>query len=60
VNQVVLAEDPNRGRPFDHRQALIKWTPNRIVVGQQPRRGAGAEKEVRERIGTVFERARLA
>jgi len=60
VNQVVLRQDAHRARPLDGGQRLVERTADRIVVSDEAGRLAGAQEEVRERVGAILESAGLA
>ena len=56
VNQVVLFEDANGGRPLERGEGLIEWAPHCVVVSDETRRLAGALEEMRQRIRAIVER----
>src|SRR2546430_51637 len=60
VNQGLLGEDAHRARPLDGGQGLVERAADRIVVSDEAGRLAGAQEEVRERVGAILESAGLA
>src|SRR5438309_10976900 len=60
VDQIVLGEDADGRGPLECGERLVQRAARGVVVGQQPRRLAGAQEKVRERIRPIVERPGLA
>src|SRR5947208_1155568 len=59
-DQVVLGEDADGGGPFERGERLVQWAAGSVLIREEPRRFAGAQEEVRERVRPVVEGAGLA
>ena|SRR2546425_6317553 len=55
VHEVFGGEDTDLCGPLEGREGLIEWQADRVIVRNETRRFTGALKEVRERVGAIFE-----
>lgn len=60
VHEIFGGEDTDLRGPLECRERLIERQADRVIVGDEARRFTGALKEVRERVGAIFEGAQYA
>ena len=60
MNHVVFTQDADRDGPLKHGERLVERAADGVVVRDEPGRFASAQKEMRQRIRAIFERASLA
>ena len=57
MQQIVVGEETDHPGPFERRQRLLHRASDRVVIRQDPRRVAGAQDAMRQRLGVIGEGA---
>src|SRR5205085_2571151 len=60
VHEILCGENAHLRGPLERRERLIERQTDRVVVGNEAGRLAGALKEMRERVGAIFKGAENA